>query len=234
MLKNTIINKKAIREVAKALGPLNRDVIFVGGAIVSIYINDPAAEDIRPTKDIDISLSLHSIGALELFREKLAMRGFVQSADLDVICRFKHKDILVDVMNTEEIGWAPANRWFAPGFEMMQTVLVEDQEIQIMPLPYFLASKFEAYLNRGATDPRTSHDFEDIVYLFDNRVDMAEQLLLAPDNVKPFLIEQLNIMISNKMKEAVYGNLFYDMREERYNRIVEICTTVLDKWKVGY
>ena len=63
---------------------------------------------------------------------------------------------------------------------------------------------------------------------------MAEQLLLAPDNVKPFLMEQLNIMKSNKMKEAVYGNLFYDMREERYNRIVDICTTVLDKWKVGY
>lgn len=231
MLKNTIINRKAIRKIAEALGPLNREVVFVGGAIVSIYINDPAAEDIRPTKDIDISISVHSLSALELFREKLAQRGFVQSANLDVICRFKHKDILVDVMNTEEIGWAPANRWFAPGFEMMQTVSVEDQEIQIMPLPYFLASKFEAYNSRGATDPRTSHDFEDIVYLFDNRIDMAEQLLLAPDNVKPFLMEQLNIMINNKMKEAIYGNLFYDMRKERYNRIIGICTTVLNKWQ---
>ena len=122
----------------------------MGGAIVSIYINDPAAEDIRPTKDIDISISVHSLSALELFREKLAQRGVVQSADLDVICRFKHKDILVDVMNTEEIGWAPANRWFAPGFEM---------------------------------------------------------------------------------KEAIYGNLFYDMRKERYNRIIGICTTVLNKWQ---
>ena len=230
MLKNTIINRKAIQKIAEALGPLNREVVFVGGAIVSIYINDPAAEDIRPTKDIDISLSVHSFAALESFRKELIQLGFVQSADLDVICRFKYEDILVDVMNTQEIGWAPANRWFAPGFEKMQTVSIENQNIQILPLPYFLASKFEAYNSRGATDPRTSHDFEDIVYLFDNRTDMTEQLLEAPDDVKPYLKEQIeNIMINSKMKEAIYGNLYYDMREERYSRIMEICTTVLDK-----
>lgn len=233
MLKNTVINRKAIKRIAEALGPLNHEVVFVGGAIVSIYINDPAAEDIRPTKDIDISLSVHSFTALELFREKLIQRGFVQSADLDVICRFKYKDILVDVMNTQEIGWAPANKWFAPGFERMQSVLIENQEIQVMPLPYFLASKFEAYNNRGVTDPRTSHDFEDIVYLFDNRIDMLEQLLQSPADVKSYLKQQIDsIMVNSKMKEAIYGNLYYDMREERYNRIIDVCTTVLDKWEI--
>ncbi len=98
MLKNTIINRKTIQKIAEALGPLNREVVFMGGAIISFYINDPAAEDIRPTKDIDISLSVHSFAALESFRKKLIQLGFVQSADLDVICRFKYEDILVDVM----------------------------------------------------------------------------------------------------------------------------------------
>lgn len=59
---------------------------------------------------------------------------------------------------------------------------------------------------------------------------MTEQLLEAPDDVKPYLKEQIeNIMINSKMKEAIYGNLYYDMREERYSRIMEICTTVFDK-----
>jgi len=26
-------------------------------------------------------------------------------------------EINIDVMATKEIGWAPANRWFSPGFE---------------------------------------------------------------------------------------------------------------------
>jgi hypothetical protein len=57
-LKNTAINIGIIRKIAKALGELNDRVVYVGGAVVSLYINDPAAEDIRPTKDIDISLEI--------------------------------------------------------------------------------------------------------------------------------------------------------------------------------
>lgn len=50
MLKNSIINRGVIRKIALALGSLNAQVVYVGGATVSFYINDPAAEDVRPTK----------------------------------------------------------------------------------------------------------------------------------------------------------------------------------------
>ena len=65
MLKNTQINRLAIRKIAQALGELNEQVVYVGGAAVSLYIDDPAAADVRPTKDVDISLEIASIGALE-------------------------------------------------------------------------------------------------------------------------------------------------------------------------
>lgn len=47
-MKNTGINLKVIDKVAKALGELNDRVVFVGGAIVSLYINDPAASLMKP------------------------------------------------------------------------------------------------------------------------------------------------------------------------------------------
>ncbi|WP_445737706.1 hypothetical protein [Mariniflexile sp.] len=50
-MKNTLINRKVIQKAAKALGDLNSQVIYVGGAKVSLYIND-SADDVRPTKDI--------------------------------------------------------------------------------------------------------------------------------------------------------------------------------------
>lgn len=100
------------------------------------------------------------------------------------------------IINRGVIGWAPANPWFAPGFTHRETVTVEDQQVQILPLPYFLASKFTAFNDRGAKDPRTSHDFEDIVYVVDNRTDIVERLTGAPADVKPYLTEQLqNIYI---------------------------------------
>jgi len=124
-MKNTIINKQIIQRIANALGELNNEVIFVGGATVSLYINDEAAEDVRPTKDIDISVSVATINELENIREKLTSKGFLQSAELDVICRFKFEDILVDVMNTNPISWAPANYWFKKGFENMQEIQID-------------------------------------------------------------------------------------------------------------
>lgn len=64
MLKNTQINRLATRKIALALGELNEKVIYVGGAVVSLYIDDPSAEDIRPTKDIDISFEIFSFSQL--------------------------------------------------------------------------------------------------------------------------------------------------------------------------
>ena len=221
MLKNTIANLKVIRKVALALGPLNKRVVYVGGATVSLYVNDPAAEDVRPTKDLDISLDIATLGELEAVREQLAKKGFSQTAEDNVICRFRYEDIKVDVMSTKAIGWAPANPWFEPGFVHRETVMVEDQQVQILPLSYFLASKFNAFCGRGARDPRTSHDFEDIIYIMDNRIDFIEQLRYTPSDVKSYLLQQMqNILHNRAMQEAIYGNLFHVTREARYQRII--------------
>ncbi len=95
MLKNTLINKSVIKTVAEGLGELNQRVVYVGGAVVSMYINDPAADDVRPTKDIDISLEIASLTELEVIRKMLRNKGFSQTADESVICRFKYKNIKV-------------------------------------------------------------------------------------------------------------------------------------------
>lgn len=53
MLKNTFINSAITLKIAHALGELNERAVFVGGAVVSLYVDDPAADDVRPTQDID-------------------------------------------------------------------------------------------------------------------------------------------------------------------------------------
>ena len=222
MLKNTHINRLVIQKIANALGALNKEVVYVGGATVSLYINDPAAEDVRPTKDVGISLSIATVGELDKVRVELIKRGFNQSSKDKIICRFRYEDILVDVMNTKAVGWAPANPWFEPGFKHKKTIDIEGQKIQILSLDYFLASKFAAFNNRGANEPRTSHDFEDIIYIFDNCTDIVEQLVQAKEDVKPFLMEQLEEILNNRTKqEAIYGNLYYETQQGRYDIIMD-------------
>lgn len=231
-MKNTIINIEIIKKIASALGELNEKIIFVGGATISMYVNDPAADDVRPTKDIDLTVKVATYTELENIRVELNKKGFKQSSDLDVICRFKYEDILVDVMATENIAWAPANRWFNKGFINAQKINIDNVEIKIMPLTFFLASKFTAFEERGEKDPRTSHDFEDITYILDNRTDWDDILINENDfEVKSYLIEKLlEIKNSSIFQEAIIGNLYYETSEERLKLILNKLDNVSSKF----
>lgn len=75
MLKNTQINRAVTKKIAKALGDINNRVVYVGGAVVSLYIDDASAEDVRPIKDLDLTLKIASLGALEELRENIVAVG---------------------------------------------------------------------------------------------------------------------------------------------------------------
>lgn len=194
MLKNTLINRAATVKIAEALGDLNKEVVYVGGAMVSLYIDDPAAEDIRPTKDIDLTFQLATFAKLEQLRETLISKGFTQNAEDTVNCRFRYEDVKVDVMSTKNIGWAPSNPWFAKGFEKAISITLDDVTIKVLPLPYFLATKMEAFLDRGIKDIYASHDLEDITYLFNYTSDIDRQILKANNEVKEYLMEKNKVL----------------------------------------
>lgn len=68
MLNNASRSRDEVIKVARALGKLNREVVFVGGAVVSFYTNDSAALDARPTNDVGITIDTASLGELEMLR----------------------------------------------------------------------------------------------------------------------------------------------------------------------
>ncbi len=221
-MKNTIVNRKAIKKIAAALGELNERVVYVGGALVSLYINDPSADDVRPTADLDISMEIASVGELEKIREELTQKGFVQKAEDKIVCRFNYEGIKVDVMATEQIGWTPANIWFKPGFNYLQKVKVDEQQIRILSLDYFLATKISAFNEREKKEPRSSKDLEDISYTLDNRIDLVEQVSQSPKDVKKFLQEEFKkILEDDSLKEAIFANIYYEMRDIRFENIIQ-------------
>lgn len=222
-MKNKTIDLGIVKRIAVALESLNERVVYVGGAVVSLYADDPAADDVRPTKDIDITLEIASLAELEDLREELAKKGFHQSHEDNVMCRFRFQnEILVDVMSTKNVGWAPANPWFGPGFENLEFRMIDGQQIQVLPYAYFLASKFAAYLDRGKSDPRTSKDFEDIAFLLDNRIELVSEIRNSPEPVREYLIKLFKEILNNStLQEAILAHLFYETQQERYEMMRE-------------
>lgn len=215
MLKNKTINMGVVKKVATALGELNDEVAYVGGATVSIYADDPIAEDVRPTKDVDIMLRIATFAELAALQNKLASKNIFPDPEADINCRFKYDDVLIDVMSTKEVGWAPSDPWFERGFKSLMKYKLDDVvTIRVFTAPYFLATKFSAFHDRGK-DARTSTDFEDIVYVLDSRLNIVDEIRSAPTKVNDFLKEQLSVFLNEDMSESISCHLNPFQSEER-------------------
>jgi hypothetical protein len=75
-MENKVINLTVVAEIAEALADLNKKIVFVGGSVVSLYTDDPAAEEIRPTKDVDLTLQIINLSQWEDLNIQLAKLGF--------------------------------------------------------------------------------------------------------------------------------------------------------------
>ncbi|MGN6662153.1 MAG: hypothetical protein ACTHKN_24465 [Achromobacter mucicolens] len=49
-------NLPYLRSIARALGELREQVVFVGGAVAGLLITDPLADPVRATRDVDAVL----------------------------------------------------------------------------------------------------------------------------------------------------------------------------------
>ncbi len=76
-------------------------------------------------------------------------------------------------------------------------LLDDGQTIRILTNPYFLATKLEAFKGRGGEDGRLSHDFEDIVFVLENREKLWEELDTCDAQIKEYLLPELSTLMNN-------------------------------------
>jgi hypothetical protein len=168
-----------LERAASALAPLPWEFVFVGGATISLYLDDAAAPDIRVTKDVDCVVAVTTYAEYAAVEEALRDQDFRQIVEDDSpICRWSRENLLLDVMPVEPqlLGFGES-RWFREGFACACTVTLPSRtDIKILAVPYLLAAKIEAYRDRAGDDYLMSKDFEDIVTILDGRTSIFEEL----------------------------------------------------------
>lgn len=190
-------------------------MVFVGGAVVSLYTDDPSANEIRPTADVDLTIDLLNYADWVQMQERLADLGFNPNPGGKSICSHLYNNIAIDIMPAEDSSIGPSNSWYKFGFNNLWQLDARGQKITVFAAPYYLATKFEAYNNRG-TDYRTSHDFEDIINILDNRTTIVEEILNSDEKVRTFLRSEFKkIMDSPFSDEIVSCHIHPLIREER-------------------
>ncbi len=99
-------NFELLKAVVAKLGPCVNDFTFLGGCTVGLYISDPAAANVRSTKDVDGIVQALTYGEYIRVEEKIASLGF--SRVEQPICRWEIDGLLLDVLpvNGDFLGFS--------------------------------------------------------------------------------------------------------------------------------
>lgn len=201
-------NVAKLEQVAAALGPLCERLIFVGGCAVDLLLSDPAASAPRLTFDVDLVVSVQTLRDYHATEAELARRGFRRDLSPDApICRWRFNDIEVALMPTDASILGFANRWYPLAAETAQAVaLPSGQAVRLIRAPEFIATKLEAFRDRGRSDYLASHDLEDIINVIDGRAELPAESAAAAPALRQYLGEQFRALRDNtEFRNAVPG-----------------------------
>jgi len=128
------------------------------------------------------------------------------------ICRWRYNNLEVDLMPALPGILGFANRWYPLAVHSAQrVVLPSGTSIQLITAPAFLATKFEAFSDRGKSDLLGSHDMEDIVNVLDGRPEIVEEVAASPDELKRYLVDRCHALLAlPNFMDALSGMVFPD------------------------
>lgn len=204
-------NVMSLEVVAQHLGAeLLERMVFVGGAVAGLLITDAAMPAIRPTEDVDLVVQATVLREYHAAEAALKAQGFVQDMSADApICRWRIGALTVDVMPMEKTVLGFANRWYPLAVATSQPfTLPSGKEIKLIIAPVFVATKLEAFADRGNCDFLFSHDLGDIIAVVDGRETLLDECKQAGPELKSYLqVSFAELMTNPSFRQALAGHL---------------------------
>ncbi len=222
----------ALRKVARALGPLNDEAVFVGGVASGLLITDPGAAITRPTDDVDLIIEVSSTLVYQTeLSERLRQRGFGEDRREGApICRWLLGPLAVDIMpvRSEVLGFS--NAWHEHARRTAKVIALPSDadgpcSLQVISAPAFLATKLTAWRSRGTGDLLHS-DIEDIVAVVDGRPELLAEVEADSRELREFVAGEIDSLFGAGLNEQLAGHLHGDAASQARLPIV---TTVLNR-----
>jgi hypothetical protein len=218
-----------LKGVARRLGPLLREVVFVGGCATSLLITDEAGAEVRPTFDVDVIAEITSYAGYETFSERLRSLAFREDTSEGAPrCRWLIDGMKLDVMPLDEKILGFTNRWYRAAMDAATETEIEPRlRIRLITAAYFVATKLDAFKGRGRGDYTNSHDLEDLLAVIDGREAIVGEIAGAGE-VRFHIAGQIRTLLETPaFMDALPGYLLPDVSSQNrlpilLNRLVKI------------
>jgi hypothetical protein len=204
-------NRERLLRTARLLRPLLGELVFVGGQVAELLVTDPAAVRVRPTDDVDVVVPVTTRTAYHALQMRLMALGFTPDTRAGApVCRMRTADdLLLDVMPLDDAILGFSNRWYAYALASATALTLEPGlDVRIASAAAFLAMKWEAFASRGAADPMSSHDLEDLITIVAGRTGIVEDVAAAPQDIRDFIRERTAAFLAAEWAPSILeGNL---------------------------
>jgi predicted nucleotidyltransferase len=193
-------NLELLARVAAALGELREQVTFVGGCATALLITDPAADPVRATQDVDAVAAVVSLAAYRRLGAALRAKGFSQTlARGEPPYRWTNSGMTLDLMPVDARVLGFSNRWYGEVVKSaVRATVGAGIGIRVASAPCFLATKLEAFLDRGGGDYLASHDLEDVLSVVDGRAELSDELARAAPDLRTFVSETFKRLLADE------------------------------------
>jgi len=205
-------NIDLLTRVAEALGDIRERLVFVGGCATALLVTDPAAPPARATHDVDAIVAIVTLADYHRMGTDLRARGFSQTLDEgEPPYRWTFAGLKLDVMPTAEAVLGFSNRWYEYS---MRTALPVDLRpgltIRLVTPPCFVATKLEAFRDRGKGDYLASHDFEDVISVVDGRPELVEEIAEAEPALRNYVAGEFARLLADEEFLNILPGLVFD------------------------
>jgi hypothetical protein len=115
-----------------------------------------------------------------------------------------------------------SNRWYAGALSgALHVELPSRLKIRVITAPHFIATKIEAFRNRGNNDFFASHDLEDIVTVIDGRTSIVEEVAQSESELKSFIGAAIRGLLNEaRFLDALPGYLLPDSANQQRIRML--------------
>ncbi len=216
-------NRALFESVVRLLAPVLDELVFVGGCTTGLFITDPAAGGIRPTKDVDAIVDVTLYAKYTALSERLRALGLAEDTTPGApLCRWRRDDLIVDVMPVDELVLGFSNRWYPAAIETAQTFHIAGHDVRVVTPALFIATKLEAFHGRGGDDVVASHGLEDIISVVDGRSEIVDDVAAAVDDVRAYIGAEIRALLDSRdFTEALGGFLLPDPASQGRRRLLE-------------
>lgn len=186
--------------IAHALGDLCESLVFVGGCATGLLVTAQRAQIIRATQDVDVVVRALSIADYHAMEREIASRGFKHDLSPEApICRWVFNDVMLDLMPSAPGILSFHNRWYPLVVQSATPVRLPDgRKIPVISAPLFVATKFEAFHNRGKGDYLASHDLEDLITVIDGREELFEEIQISEQELRRYITIELSKLLDKR------------------------------------